>query len=65
MSEVILFFCRPSRTSLLQSASGSADSSGFGSVPNSPLDFKSLGRKSLRKTQKLPMTSPRLIKKFL
>ncbi|ETN70397.1 ankyrin repeat protein [Necator americanus] len=50
---------------VLQSASGSADSSGFGSVPNSPLDFKSLGRKSLRKTQKLAVTSPRIIKKFL
>ncbi|CAJ0598062.1 unnamed protein product [Cylicocyclus nassatus] len=50
---------------VLQSASGSADSSGFGSVPNSPLDFKSLGRKSLRKSQKLTVTSPRLIKKFL
>ncbi|KAK6025244.1 ankyrin repeat protein [Ostertagia ostertagi] len=48
---------------VLQSASGSADSSGFGSVPNSPLDFRSLGRKSLRKSQKLAVTSPRLLKK--
>ncbi|VDO42831.1 unnamed protein product [Haemonchus placei] len=48
---------------VLQSASGSADSSGFGSVPNSPLDFRSLGRKSLRKSQKMAVTSPRLLKK--
>ncbi|VDL84079.1 unnamed protein product [Nippostrongylus brasiliensis] len=50
---------------VLQSASGSADSSGFGSVPNSPLDFRSLGRKSLRKAQKITVTSPRLVKKAL
>lgn len=50
---------------VLQSASGSADSSGFGSVPNSPLDFRSLGRKSLRKAQKVPVTSPRMMKKIM
>ncbi|CAI4230593.1 unnamed protein product [Auanema sp. JU1783] len=45
--------------SILKTASGSADSSGFGSMPNSPLDTKSLGRKSFRRSQKISLTSPR------
>ncbi|KJH52576.1 ankyrin repeat protein [Dictyocaulus viviparus] len=50
---------------VLQAASGSADSSGFGSVPNSPIAFRSLGRKSLKNTQTLIATSPRSTRKVL
>ncbi|KAE9417856.1 hypothetical protein Angca_009224 [Angiostrongylus cantonensis] len=50
---------------VLQSASGSADSSGFGSVPNSPIAFRSLARKSLRITQTPTATSPQHNKRKL